>query len=126
MAAGYLICYFIVWQLFDAVDARVGARGRLVLVDVRSQPGSGRAPHFKKGSLEAECKRRSVRYEWQGSNLGGLPAPKRSPLATADALARLARRVHAGDTALGHFVPSFALSGPSLFNMYNYDTHVHL
>ena len=44
-----------------------------VVVDVRSEPFSARAPHFNRRTLEAALRGAGVTYRWAGETLGGRP-----------------------------------------------------
>jgi uncharacterized protein (DUF488 family) len=43
------------------------------VVDVRSVPGSQRAPQYNRRDLESVLRARGVDYEWAGETLGGRP-----------------------------------------------------
>ena len=57
---------------YDLLRRLEGHRVRMVL-DVRSQPYSSRAPHYNKRELEAELIASGISYRWLGDRLGGKP-----------------------------------------------------
>jgi len=52
---------------------RLQEHGVRMVLDVRSQPYSGRAPHYNKRELEAELIAAGIAYRWLGDRLGGKP-----------------------------------------------------
>ncbi|MGI9647635.1 MAG: DUF488 domain-containing protein [Acidimicrobiia bacterium] len=52
---------------------RLQSHGVRMVLDVRSQPYSSRAPHYNKSELEAELIAAGISYRWLGDRLGGKP-----------------------------------------------------
>jgi uncharacterized protein (DUF488 family) len=52
---------------------RLQTNGVRMVLDVRSQPYSSRAPHYNKRELEAELIAAGISYRWLGDRLGGKP-----------------------------------------------------
>ena len=61
------------------------------VIDVRSQPFSGRAPHFNKESLGASLEATGIIYVWMGQTLGGRPANELRTATGAPDYERMAR-----------------------------------
>ncbi len=61
------------------------------VVDVRSQPFSGRAPQFNKDALSAALKARGITYVWMGQALGGRPTDDLRTATGAPDYERMAR-----------------------------------
>jgi uncharacterized protein (DUF488 family) len=57
----------------DDLLRRLQTHGVRMLLDVRSQPYSRRAPHYNKAELEAELGAAGLSYRWLGTHLGGRP-----------------------------------------------------
>jgi uncharacterized protein (DUF488 family) len=59
----------------DAFLQLLNRHGVGLVVDVRSHPGSQRAPHFNRRVLERILRERELGYRWEGETLGGRPSP---------------------------------------------------
>lgn len=58
----------------DALIANLATHQIEAVVDVRSQPFSGRAPQFNREALQASLDRAGIVYVWMGQSLGGRPS----------------------------------------------------
>lgn len=67
---------------FDDLLRRLSAHRVRTVLDVRSQPSSGRAPHYNRNHLEAELVAAGISYRWLGDHLGGkaLPPAEHAPV----------------------------------------------
>jgi uncharacterized protein (DUF488 family) len=52
--------------------------GVQVVIDVRAHPGSRRHPQFNRVALEGSLAGHGIRYQWEGSALGGFRRPRPS------------------------------------------------
>ncbi len=57
----------------EALLANLGSHEVRAVVDVRSQPFSGRAPQFNKEILQRSLEAAGITYIWMGQALGGRP-----------------------------------------------------
>lgn len=57
----------------DALLANLSRHEVAAVIDVRSQPFSGRAPHFNKENLRVALEGVGINYVWMGRALGGRP-----------------------------------------------------
>lgn len=69
----------------DDLVSNLSRHGVEAIIDVRSQPFSGRAPHFNKESLSLSLERVGITYVWMGQTLGGRPSDElRTPSGAPD------------------------------------------
>jgi uncharacterized protein (DUF488 family) len=65
---------------FSDLLRRLQTHGVRMVLDVRSEPYSGRAPHYNKSDLEAELIAAGISYRWLGDRLGGKPLQPGGPV----------------------------------------------
>jgi uncharacterized protein (DUF488 family) len=58
----------------DKLLANLSEHDVTAIIDVRSQPFSGRAPHFNKDALSSALNEAGITYVWMGQALGGRPS----------------------------------------------------
>ncbi len=75
----------------EAVLVNLSVHQVAAVMDVRSQPFSGRSPHFNKENLRASLEAAGINYVWMGQSLGGRPRAKLRTPAGAPDYERMAR-----------------------------------
>jgi uncharacterized protein (DUF488 family) len=69
----------------DALIANLSRHEVEAVIDVRSQPFSGRAPQFNRESLSSSLEAVGITYVWMGQTLGGRPPDElRTPAGAPD------------------------------------------
>jgi uncharacterized protein (DUF488 family) len=69
----------------DALVANLSRHEVEAVIDVRSQPFSGRAPQFNRENLSSELEAAGITYIWMGQTLGGRPPERlRTPAGAPD------------------------------------------
>ena len=69
---------------FTDLERRLGPHRVGIIVDVRSQPWSSRAPDFNRDALEIHAAGVGLAYRWLGRSLGGRPSERTPSAADGD------------------------------------------